>query len=234
MDAILVYSDSLEAINDAVAHRKENASGLVNSVQQLVSAVPGYGAAFNSAGTLIIKGLGMTVEVKAWHDMRRAVETADPAIQLVAQSLKQDFEELSRQFEAPLNDQLAKLGAEIRPVIRFEKALREKRDAQRTEVEKDPGDSAKGAELARLDVLYVSAAADLDRMRSKRAEIENSIAQGREFFADASAAVDAWANAHAEIVKAFKEKRMPDFALLITRAEEVNEIVNQIKTNKAP
>jgi hypothetical protein len=230
MEAVLVYSASLEAISDAAAHRNENATELVGSVQQLASAVPGYGAAFNSAGTLVVKGLEITVEVKAWHDMRRAVEAADPAIQLVARGIKLDFTEISHLYEAPLNDQLAKLGASIRPVVRFEHALREQRDAQRKLVETDPSDSVKGAELARLDGLYATAVADLNQIRSGREKVEDEIAQGKEFFASAIQAVDAWAGANAELVKAFKDQRTPNFTLLIARAEELKEIVNQLKT----
>ena len=231
MDAVAVYSASLAAISDAAAHRKENATELAGSVQQLASAVPGYGAAFNSAGALVVKGLEITVEVKAWHDMRRAVEAADPAIQLVARGIKLDFIEISHLFEAPLNDQLAKLGASIRPVVRIEQALRQQRDSQRRLVEADPGDSGKGAELTRLDGLYATAVADLNQIRSARSKVEDQIAQGKDFFASAIRAVDAWAAANAELVKVFKEQRMPNFTLLIARAEELKEIVKQLKNN---
>lgn len=230
MDAVLVYSASLEAISDAAAHRNENATELVGSVQQLASAVPGYGAAFNSAGALVVTGLDIVVEVKAWHDLRRAVESANPAIQLVARGIKLDFTELSHLYEAPLNDQLLKLGTSMRPVVRFEQALQQQRDAQRKLVEADPGDSAKGAELARLDGLYATAAADLNQIRSERALVAEEITQGNEFFTSAIQAVDAWAKANAELVKAFKDQQTPNFTLLITRADELNELVNQLKT----
>jgi|GEM_PF-1696711 len=229
MDAILVYSTSLDAINEAAAHREENAEALVNSVQQLASAVPGCVPAFTNAGTLIVKGLEIIVEVKAWHDMRRAVEAADPAIQLVARVLKKDFTELSYLFEAPLNDQLTKSVASGRPVVRFEKALRTRRDEQRVAVENAPYDSARGIELARLEVLYASAAADLNQIRSETSKINSTIAQGKEFFANVDFAVDAWAAAHAELVKAFKDQRTPNFTLLAVRAEELKETVNQLK-----
>jgi len=229
MDAVLVYSASLQAINEASAHRKENAKALVGSVQQLAAAVPGYGAAFNKAGDLIVQGLAVTVEVKAWHDMRRAVASADPAVQLVAKGLKQDLQSIARVFEAPLNDQITRFGAATRPVIRLEEALRQKRDVQRTAVEGDPADTARGNELTRLEGLYATAAADLNQMRAERAKIEEAVAQGKDFFANSVAAVDAWADAHSELMKAFEENRMPNFTLLAARAEELSELVNQFK-----
>ena len=104
MDAVLVYSASLAAINDAAAHRKENATELVSSVKQLASAVPTLGTGVSAAGDLVVFGLGTYVEIKAWHDMRKAVESADPAIQLVAKALKKDFAGLSNEFESKPND----------------------------------------------------------------------------------------------------------------------------------
>ena len=230
MDAVLVYSASLEEISDAAAHGEESATELMGPLQQLASAVPGYGAAINGAGALVVEGLKTTVEVKAWHNMRRAVEAANPAVQLVARGIKQDLVEISHLYEAPLNDQLAGLGASMRPVARFEQALRQQRDAQRKLVEADPGDSAKGAELARLDGLYATAWADLNQIRSERAKAEEQIALGKEFFASAVQAVDAWAAANADLVKAFKDHRTPDVTLLLARAQELNDMVSQLKT----
>lgn len=229
MDAVLIYSTSLDAINEAAAHREENAEALVNSVQQLASAVPGYGAAFNSFGTLVVKGLKITVEVKAYHDMRQAVEAADPAIQLVARRLIEDFTELSNLFVAPLNEQLSNSENSVRPLKRYVKELEKRRDALRKEVEGAPGNSGKGIELARFEALYAPAAAELKQILSDRGKVEDNIAQGKEFFANVKLAVDAWAAAHAELVKAFKDQRMPSFALLAARAEELKETVSQLK-----
>jgi hypothetical protein len=229
MDAVLVYSASLQAISDAAAHRGENAAALVQSVQQLASSVPGYGAAFQGAATLVVKGIETTVEVKAWHDMRRAVASADPAIQMIAGTLKKDLGELANLMEAPLNDRIAALGASVRPIARLEKALREKRDAQRTTVAGDAGDATKGAELARLESLHQTAFAELTRIQNERSQAENSIKQGKQFFDDAMAGVQAWADAHTGIVKAFEEKRLPNFTLLAARAQELQQIVSELR-----
>ncbi len=230
MDAVLVYSTALAAISDASAHRQENATALLGSVQQLVATVPGYGAAFNSVGTLVVQGLEVTVEVKAWHDMRRAVASVEPAIQLVARGITLDFAEIARLYEAPLNDQLAELGASIRPVVRIEQALKHQREIQRQLVAADPGDSTKGAELLRLDGLYATALAELSQIRLARAKVEDEVTQGKAFFASAIRAVEAWAAANTELVKAFRDQRQPNLTLLVLRAEELKATVDQLKT----
>ena len=76
MDAVFVYSASLEAISSAAANRKANAEALAGSVGQLASSIPGYGSAAKAGAVVIKKGMEVVVEVKAWHDMRQAVEAA--------------------------------------------------------------------------------------------------------------------------------------------------------------
>jgi hypothetical protein len=229
MDAVVIYSASLQAISDACAKRQGNASSLLESVQQLASSVPGYGIAFDAAGTLLVQGMETTLEVKAWRDLRRAVDSADPAIQLIAGTLLEDFKELAILMEAPLNDHIAALGARMRPVGRLERALRNQRDAQRGLVANDPGDGVKGAELARLEFLHQSALSDWNQLQKQRTEAENALRQGREFFAYAAAGVEAWANAHATIRAALIDRRSPDLTLLAVRAEELREAASHLK-----
>lgn len=229
MDAVMVYSASLEAINQASIHRQENAQAIVGSVQKLASAIPGYGAATDIAGKLTVQGLGMAVEVVAWHDMRRAVESANPAIQLVARGLTNDLALLLIEYKAPLKTQISQLSDEMRPLKRLESALRIQRDAQRASVEASVSDAAKGAELARLDELYTAASSDLEQKRSQLIIVKNAITHGQDFFNSAILAVNAWAEAHTQIVKAFKENQQPNLALLAARAQEVKEIVDQLK-----
>src|SRR4051812_13211762 len=228
MDAVLVYSSSLAAINAAAAHRKQNATELVGSVKQLASAVPTLGTGASAAGDLIVFGLGTYVEIRAWHDMRKAVESADPAIQLVAKALKKDFAELSNEFESKPNDHLIQLDVALRPVTRIHDALAAQRDTQRTRVAGAPGDATLGAELARLDGLVAAADMDLNKLQAEKARIEGFRTDGLEFFASAIRAVDAWAVAHADLVKSFEQNRDPNLALLAARAQELKDIVDKL------
>lgn len=229
MDAVLVYSASLAAISEAAAHRKENASSLVGSVKQLASAVPAIGTGVSAAGDLVVFGLGTYVEIKAWHDLRKAVESADPAIQLIAKALRKDFGELSNEFESKPNDQLIQLGVAMRPVSRLRDALASQRDTQRDRVAGAAGDPALGAELARLEGLLAPVDAELNQLRSEKARIERFRAEGVEFFTSAGNAVDAWATAHSDLVDSMKQQRAPNLALLAARAEELKEIVDKLR-----
>lgn len=91
MDAVIVYSASLAAINEAAAKRKENATELVDAVKELAASVPGINVGAGPAGDLMISGLGILVEVKAWHDMSKAVSAADPAVQKNRRDSRQGY-----------------------------------------------------------------------------------------------------------------------------------------------
>ena len=229
MDAVLIYSSSLVAISEAAANRKGNATELVGSVKQLASAVPALGTGLSAAGDLVVFGLGTYVEIKAWHNMRKAVESADPAIQLVAKALKKDFTELSNEFESKPNDHLIQIDFALRPVNRIHDALTTQREAQRNQVAGAPGDAALGTELVRLDGLLTAVNVDLNKLQSEKNRIEEFRADGVEFFASAIKATDAWAAAHADLVKCFEERRTPNLALLAARAEELKGIVENLK-----
>jgi len=229
MEAVLVYSASLAAINEASAHSKENAAELVGSVKQLASAVPSISTGVSLAGDLVVSGLQTYVEIKAWHDMQKAVQSADTAIQLIAKALEKDFAELANEFESKQRDQIIQKSVALRPVERVYQALQDQRNTQRTSVAGAPSDVALGTELARLDGLVTAVELDVNKLRSERSQIEVSLADGEQFFATVIKAVEAWASAHADLIKAFEQNRVPNLVVLAARAEELKEIVGKLK-----
>jgi len=229
MDAVLVYSASLVAISEAAAHSKANAAQLVGSVKELAASVPSIGVGASKAGDLMVFGLQTFVEVKAWHNMRRAIQAADPAIQLVAKGLKKDFLELSNEYESRQRDRLIQKTVALRPIERVYQSLQDQRNTKRASVAAAPSDAAVGAELARLDALVVGLEPDLTKMHAEKSQLQDSLAEGTAFFAAAGAAVDAWAEAHADLVKCFEQNRAPNLTLLIARAEELNTLIGKLK-----
>jgi hypothetical protein len=229
MDAVLVYSASLVAINEASARRKANATELVDSVKQLAGAVPGIDVVTNAAGDLTVTTIATTVEVKAYRDMRKAVEAADPAIQEIAKVLKQDFVELSNLFESPLLNESIQVSGSLRPVKMVYEKLQDRREQQRKAVAEDPCNPTLGNELARLDALSAAVEQDLNRFRTEKARIEESLADGKAVFAATIATIDAWASAHTDLVKSLEQNRAPNLVLLVARAEELKEIVDRVR-----
>ena len=232
MDAVIVYSASLAAINEASARRKENATQLVDSVKKLASAVPGVNVGAGPAGDLMISGLGMLVEVKAWHDMGKAVAAADPAIQKIAEIIAKDMASLRDLFESPIRADIARVSNALRPVQRTYTALQSARESARANIVSDVNSSANGDALTRLDALAEGVQPELDVLRDERKELENRLAGGREFFDAAINGIEAWAQTHTDLAESFKENRRPSLVLLIARAEELSGIITELRNQR--
>jgi hypothetical protein len=229
MQAVLVYSASLAAIGEASANRKQNATELVGSVKQLVSAVPGLSLGSSAAGDLLVFGFQTIVEIKASNDMQQAVEAANPAIQLVAQALSKDFSALSHAFESRQLDQLIQKDIALRPVLRASEAIRAQFTAQRDKVANAPSDTTASSELMRLNNVIAAVDPDLNRLRAERIQIEERLQEGKAFFTSAINAVEGWASAHADLAKALEQNRSPNLVLLAARAEELKDLVDQLR-----
>ncbi len=233
-DAMLSYSGALAAISDAAANRRANAAALVDSVRQLAAAVPGITVGSNAASDLVVSGAVAVVEVKAWHDLGRAVAAADPAVQMIAQAIRRDLAALAFEYE---NQRRLPLMTSVYPALRelerdYE-AVKAGQRAQRAAVARNPADVAAGSELLRRDTLVNSLEPELNARRTERAQLEAAIVTGREFYQAADSAIGTWAAVHHDLVRAFAERRAPNLALLAERATELSVIVREL-SNEHP
>ena len=253
MDAVLVYSASLSAISEAASQRSENAAALVDSVQQLVASVPPISAVFTSAGDLLLFGLSTAVEIKAWHDMSKAVESAHPAIEMVADVLKDDFDELRNLFQARMNVILTDVDAFLRTTRQEISDIEKERDALSQASE--PSSSSNGADddltaivrravdhlarltqfqlnqdrLSRLEDQLEEKGNELHDLEEQRDLLTERRVDGLGFFDLAVKALDAWENAHADLYEALVGNRSPNLALLVARAQDLNNILDELE-----
>jgi hypothetical protein len=232
-DAILVYSASLSAIADASAKRKENAAALVDSVRQIAAVVPGANVITPAAGNLTIGLLGTVVEVKAFHDLSAAVQSADPAIQLIAGSLLQDFDSLSHLYAPQQRNRISQIVPSLASAEQFYATLKAKQAELRRALTENLADKDKNAELAHIDGLVAGVEPEVLAKRAELARLQAALADGKAFYAVAANAIDTWAAAHAEIAKALQEKRAPNLMLLATRAQELRGLVADLQAEKS-
>lgn len=232
MEAVVVYSVSLAAIGEASAQRRESATEVVTAVKELASTIPGVSIGSSAAGDLLIMGLETLIEVKAYHDMAKAVEAANPAIEMIAKVLKKDFRDLAILYEAIQIDKRAEVNKEIRPVQRHYDALLIAQEEQRKKVSNAVDNVELGNELARLNQLIAAVEPELTSLINRKATLEAEKANGLEFYDSTIRAIDAWSEAHASLKEYFAENRRPNLVLLATRAEELKELVSKLKTNK--
>lgn len=233
-EAILVYSSALAAIGDAAANRKANATELVKSVRQLAEAVPGVGVVSNVAGSVTVSLAGIGVEIKAWRDLGQAVRNADKAIAIVAEVFRADLQTMSNLHAGFHTKQisLARLAPEFRALDDLYKTLRKEQQARRDAVKAAPADAAPGNDLARLDALIAGVERDLNPRLALIARHRAALAEGTDFYQSAIRGVDAWAAAHRDLADAFTQKRAPNLALLLARAQEIQGLLQEIKSAK--
>lgn len=231
-EAILAYSSSLAAIGDAATHRMANATQLLQSVQQLAAAVPGVSLGSNAAGNLMITALSDAVEVKAWRDMAAAVRNADAAVAVIAAVIQQDLKAMGDLHAGYHKTQIAiaKTAQEFRELSRLQDALRAEQQAKRTALAGLPGDAGIGAELSRISTLIGSVERDLQPQLAAVARHRTALLNGADFYAAAAAAVGAWAAAHHDLVRAFEDRRAPNVAVLLVRAEEIQLQLQELKS----
>lgn len=232
MDAVVVYSASLAAIGEASAKRQENAKEVVNSVKELASAIPGVSTGSSAAGDLLIMGLETIIEVKAYHDMAKAVEAASPAIELVADVLKKDFRSLAKLFESAQIDKLSQVLVDIRPVQRYYDKLLTAQKEQRERVSENVSDIALGEEQKRLDGLIAAVEPEITSLKTEKTALEAEMTNGLEFYDSTIKAIDAWSEAHASLKEYFDENRRPNLVLLAAHVEELKELVNKLKADR--
>ena len=102
INALVAYTDSLNALAQAGKTGKEAAnkltdsfSGLYNSVAQLVP-LPGLSAGVETAFKAIGAINGVIAKMRARHALKDAAEDAAPAVQVIAEVLAANFEELDK------------------------------------------------------------------------------------------------------------------------------------------
>ena len=232
-NAILAYSQSLADINDAATNRKATATSVVDAVRHLAAAVPGVNVSSNAAGDLVVFVLSAGIEVKAWRDMASAVKSADPAVQAIAGVLKQDFAALSAELESvTLNQLTSSTTPALREVDRLYEPVREKQRAQRILLATDLSNLSVSTELLRLDSLRAGLEPDLVALRAEKSRLEDTRTAGKNFYAAAGGAIDAWAAAHHDLVESFEEHRGPNLRLLATRAQELNTVIKEFRSEQ--
>jgi hypothetical protein len=229
MDAIVIYSNSLVAIGEASANRQESAEGVVNEVKKLASLIPNIGTTINAAGDLVVFGLKTYIEIKAYHDMARAVKSADQAIKLVAKVIKEDFKKLKTAHASILTAKLTKSKKDIRiPQRNYEQYKKEQKDL-RNKILENLDDQKLRDKMIETDALLAGVEPEYTSLQNQIASLEQEKSNGKNFFNKTIEAINAWAEAHAKLSEAFEKNQSPNLVLLAARAQELKIIIEEAK-----
>lgn len=228
-DALVYYAGALSNIVATYHSAGDYVQQLSNTIGELVALMPTTGAVAKEA-VAIGAIIGRTVlEVKAAHDLARAVEKAHPALAQIAEILKKDLIDLKLLCGNAYADIDQNLVNEWRPHKGHYEKLVEAVEKARSEAATSGFDASSIGRLKELEGLLAAREAEFRRHRDARATVAVQQAAAEEMLDQAVAGTDDWVRAHAEIGEALRANRLPNIALLMSRAQEIMNAVDRIR-----
>lgn len=246
MGAMVSYSDSLAAIAQAARDGKHNASTLADSLQTLVGAAGGpIGMAASPAGAKVFEALAAAViEIRAAHDLDKAINVADPIIQEVSHLLIADFSSLETllskdQLEATLEASIKRsyvthFGAD--PMYRKEliksqqNAIAAIRQAQLSEPLNPTELKQAEARLSQINEWLAATNQWHDQQAKELKELRARFANQRIVLSKTKDGIKEWRTIHHNLAKTMKiSQQRPNFRLLYNTAMEIQAILNEGK-----
>lgn len=229
LDHIEAYATSLAALGTASANAKANMGQAFSALKTLASKVPGYGEAFNAANDLVISIGQSAIELKAYRDMSQFVSAADPIVQSVVTNLDKDLRLLKTLYHSQASAQLRAVKDQAEPSQTYYRKLAAAREGLRKEGAEILANQGNQEKLTLLDkhiaVVEPEVKEHEKRILSQAAAMENGLL----LFEEASETLKAWGKAHGALHVALTEKRMPDFGLLIARAQELRAAAENLR-----
>jgi hypothetical protein len=236
MDAMVRYSGALVAISEASAKSRQNAAQVVGAVKDLAGAIPypGISTGVSKAGDLLVFVGQNIIEIKAYHDMGQAIESAHPFIAQVGEALQKDFEQLRIQFNSSMLAAKSALQDKYETDERYYNGLFQRRAQLRGAFKVADGDLEKAekvAELEKIGRLIQEVEPQILTYRNQLEQLEAKKKLGDSFFQEARSAIHSWTATHEDLYVAFKENRRPDLVLLASKAEELKGIINRLQSS---
>jgi hypothetical protein len=228
-DALVYYAGSLSSIVGAHQSAQDTVQRLGDTVGELAAYVPATGA-IAKEGVAIAAVIGRTIlEVKAAHDLDRAVEKAHPVLAKIADVLKKDLIDLQVLCRNAYLDMDQSLINQWRPGKNHYEKLVEAVQKARLEADTAGFDGATIGRLKELEALLAAQEIHFREHRHARAAVAAQQAAAEAMLDQAIAGTDDWINAHAEIGAAIRANRSPNIVLLMSRAQEIQRAVDRIR-----
>lgn len=227
MTALLRYAQSLDAIVAAGNAGAESAGKVADSVKGLAEAagiaIPGSAAAVAIATDTVKFLYGQIATVRAAGQLAAALEEAQPAIERVAQLMRNDLADLAVVTQAADAVQIVNLAAEYNKLSSDRKSILQAMKNLNPAVVADRDEYAAltgllAALKPRYDTYQQELKAVEDRRKSALAVID---ATGR--------ALDEWAAAHADLASAVRHKRLASAQSLVSAAVELRDLVKRMR-----
>lgn len=241
MAAVVSYSDSLVSIVNAAHDKGEAVGTLATKLGGLATAaglpLPGASAAMGIV-TDAAKFVWTQIELaRGAASLEEALAAAQPAVDRIAQKLRDDFQDLDVALRAAVESQRGALEGEptynvsvgTRDTIAEHKlalvqALAERAGPSGTALTDDDI-----AALERIDALASSNAAMLSPTEERLAELDTRARTIADLLSASSGAIERWSVAHRDLVSAVKARRSVDVDSLSSAAVEIRDLIKRVR-----
>jgi len=234
IDDIEAYAAALAALGDASSNSKSNVTQVLGSLKELAGNVPTFGPAFNAAGDLIVT-IGQTViEIKAYHDMAKLVQAAQPLVNDVVDALNKDFAGLQILYESQSRAELKRLKDDAEAPRKYYDSLCDSRNSLRDIGGAIVDDSSKRDKILQLDLLIAGVEPQIKEFDKQIAAQKQAMEDGLLFFKQAKQTLLAWQQTHDQLYNALSEHQIPNLTLLVARAQELKAAADNLRKPQTP
>ena len=228
MAALLRYAQSLDAIVASGKSGSQSAAMVADSVKTLAETIgvglPGAPAVM-AAGTDVAKFIyAQIATVRAANELARALETAQPAVERIADLIRLDMLDLDAIVQAA--DQLT-FTSNVSDFNRFSAYRKELSKA--LESPRDLTNKALRDELAELSRLMADSDQRYAAYQARLNAITDRLRASRQLINATGSALDAWTAAHAQLATAARQKKPVKVSALVDAAAELRELIKKVR-----
>lgn len=241
VDAMEAYSAALAELAAVNRASKENAEALVEPLVELADNFPDIDAPAAEIGSVIALIKQTADEAVTYWTMAQQVKSAHPVFEKMVPLLKKALAKalvINRSayvtftvvYEAEQNQLTTRWnGLETKIVELEDRYLQMAGTAQPDDVER----RELAARVKTVSEMQERLRPEYEAFTKGLASIRKRMEGTEQLFTQSQLALDKWLKGHATLVRALEEKRQPNFTVLLTRAEEIRDAIEAVKSAQA-
>ena len=228
-EAIVAYSDSLEAIVNSANKGRETAGKLADSIQGFAEtvgvAIPGSPAAIETA-TDSIKLLAYHIaNMRAARSLEDSMVEAHPAVEQIVELVVEDLEDVDEVFR--LANKLSEVNIKNSYATRFSYRRVLQDFVQKTDIG-DANDAILNRRV-QINELLDSTDSWYGEYQRELAENERRLRVGRALIKTAQDSVQQWVAAHGQVASALRNRRPVSTESLLETAVEIRGLLERMR-----
>lgn len=239
MTALVGYANSLVAITESGERGGESARKLADAAGTLVETLKATNPLAGRAGSLVVDtfeyAYAQIARARAAKSLEEALALLQPAIDRIAILLALDLEGLDELIATAIDSQRDEIDFASRPELNYRKQLISTRRDLMVSAQRELGEGiapsklADTSEIERVAELLAQAESWHAAYLESRAKVAARGRLSRELISATKQAVADWSTAHAGLLAAVREKRLPTVTELVQANAHIRGLVDRYR-----